>query len=169
MLSGGCVVDYHGCDFFPERCAALPRPRPAASRLLPRPAPSRLPRDAARAAPPTSSADGSAWCWCCKQTTGCFTTASTSGGRPASPDPARLAGSARGGASLRRSPVAGRSAVRLSARGRGGAPLARARRGYSEKKVSENVECEIMQVVAEEARESYRWVVGRFRATPTLA
>ena len=29
-------------------------------------------------------------------------------------------------------------------------------RGYSEKKVSENIECEIMQVVAEEARESYK-------------
>ncbi|TYZ62347.1 hypothetical protein PybrP1_002598 [[Pythium] brassicae (nom. inval.)] len=29
------------------------------------------------------------------------------------------------------------------------------RRGYSEKKVSENVECEIMEVVLQEARESY--------------
>lgn len=29
------------------------------------------------------------------------------------------------------------------------------RRGYSEKKVSENVECEIMQVVLQDARESY--------------
>jgi adenylate kinase len=29
------------------------------------------------------------------------------------------------------------------------------KRGYSEKKVSENVECEIMQVVLQEARESY--------------
>ena len=29
------------------------------------------------------------------------------------------------------------------------------KRGYSEKKRSENMECEIMQVVAEEARESY--------------
>lgn len=28
-------------------------------------------------------------------------------------------------------------------------------RGYSSKKVSENVECEIMQVVLEEAKESY--------------
>lgn len=28
-------------------------------------------------------------------------------------------------------------------------------RGYSEKKVGENVECEIMQVVLEEAKESY--------------
>lgn len=30
------------------------------------------------------------------------------------------------------------------------------RRGYSQKKVSGNVECEIMHVIAEEARESYR-------------
>lgn len=30
-----------------------------------------------------------------------------------------------------------------------------AKRGYSEKKVSENVECEIMQVVLQEATESY--------------
>lgn len=30
------------------------------------------------------------------------------------------------------------------------------KRGYSEKKVQENVECEIMCVVAEDARESYR-------------
>lgn len=22
MAEGGCVVDYHGCDFFPERCVA---------------------------------------------------------------------------------------------------------------------------------------------------
>ena len=29
-------------------------------------------------------------------------------------------------------------------------------RGYSEKKVQENVRCEIMEVVAEEARESYK-------------
>jgi len=30
-------------------------------------------------------------------------------------------------------------------------------RGYSQKKVSGNVECEIMHVIVEEARESYRW------------
>ena len=30
------------------------------------------------------------------------------------------------------------------------------RRGYSEKKIAENVDCEIMCVVAEEARESYK-------------
>ncbi|GAX81278.1 hypothetical protein CEUSTIGMA_g8710.t1 [Chlamydomonas eustigma] len=30
------------------------------------------------------------------------------------------------------------------------------RRGYSQKKIQENVECEIMMVVAEEARESYK-------------
>jgi hypothetical protein len=30
------------------------------------------------------------------------------------------------------------------------------RRGYSQKKISENVECEIMMVVMEEASESYR-------------
>ncbi len=30
------------------------------------------------------------------------------------------------------------------------------RRGYSEKKIQENVECEIMCVVVEDARESYR-------------
>lgn len=30
-----------------------------------------------------------------------------------------------------------------------------AHRGYSEKKVGENVECEIMQVVLEEAKEAY--------------
>lgn len=29
-------------------------------------------------------------------------------------------------------------------------------RGYSEKKIQENVECEIMHVVEEEARDSYR-------------
>jgi len=32
------------------------------------------------------------------------------------------------------------------------------KRGYEEKKISENVQCEIMQVIAEEARESYRYV-----------
>ena len=32
-------------------------------------------------------------------------------------------------------------------------------RGYSDKKISENVECEIMMVVEEEARESYKWVL----------
>ncbi len=21
LAEGGCIVDYHGCDFFPERCA----------------------------------------------------------------------------------------------------------------------------------------------------
>ncbi len=31
------------------------------------------------------------------------------------------------------------------------------KRGYEEKKISENVQCEIMQVIAEEARESYRY------------
>ena len=30
-------------------------------------------------------------------------------------------------------------------------------RGYSEKKIQENVECEIMHVVEEEARDSYRY------------
>ncbi|KAK9828514.1 hypothetical protein WJX72_000496 [[Myrmecia] bisecta] len=30
------------------------------------------------------------------------------------------------------------------------------KRGYSQKKITENVECEIMHVIAEEARESYR-------------
>ena len=30
------------------------------------------------------------------------------------------------------------------------------KRGYEQKKISENVQCEIMQVIAEEARESYR-------------
>ena len=30
-------------------------------------------------------------------------------------------------------------------------------RGYSKKKLSENMECEIMHVIVEEARESYRW------------
>jgi len=29
-------------------------------------------------------------------------------------------------------------------------------RGYSQKKIAENIECEIMQVVLDEARESYR-------------
>lgn len=29
-------------------------------------------------------------------------------------------------------------------------------RGYSQRKVTENIECEIMQVVLEEARESYK-------------
>lgn len=29
------------------------------------------------------------------------------------------------------------------------------KRGYSEKKIQENVQCEIMHVIAEEARESY--------------
>ena len=29
-------------------------------------------------------------------------------------------------------------------------------RGYNEKKISENVECEIMMVVEEEAKESYK-------------
>ncbi len=29
-------------------------------------------------------------------------------------------------------------------------------RGYTEKKIQENVECEIMMVVAEEARDSYK-------------
>lgn len=23
--AGGCIVDYHGCDFFPERCASARR------------------------------------------------------------------------------------------------------------------------------------------------
>lgn len=23
MAEGGCIVDYHGCDFFPERCVTL--------------------------------------------------------------------------------------------------------------------------------------------------
>eukprot|EP00959_Pyramimonas_sp_CCMP1952_P248959 5204234-Pyramimonas_sp.AAC.2 len=32
-------------------------------------------------------------------------------------------------------------------------------RGYSEKKLQENMECEIMQVVLEEARESYKCVL----------
>jgi DNA-binding MarR family transcriptional regulator len=31
------------------------------------------------------------------------------------------------------------------------------KRGYSERKISENIECEIMNVIVEEARESYRW------------
>jgi broad-specificity NMP kinase len=31
-------------------------------------------------------------------------------------------------------------------------------RGYAEKKLSENVECEIMHVIAQEAMESYRYV-----------
>ena len=30
-------------------------------------------------------------------------------------------------------------------------------RGYHQKKIAENVECEIMHVIVEEARESYRW------------
>lgn len=29
-------------------------------------------------------------------------------------------------------------------------------RGYSQKKISENIECEIMQVIVEEARDSYK-------------
>lgn len=46
------------------------------------------------------------------------------------------------------------------------------KRGYSEKKVQENVECEIMCVVAEDARESYREEVrsrqpkGKFIVSP---
>ncbi len=32
------------------------------------------------------------------------------------------------------------------------------KRGYAQKKISENVQCEIMQVIAEEARESYRQI-----------
>ena len=31
------------------------------------------------------------------------------------------------------------------------------KRGYEPKKISENVQCEIMAVIVEEARESYRW------------
>jgi len=30
------------------------------------------------------------------------------------------------------------------------------KRGYNKKKISENIECEIMQVILEEARESYK-------------
>ena len=39
------------------------------------------------------------------------------------------------------------------------------KRGYEEKKISENVQCEIMQVIAEEARESYR-CDSRFSSVP---
>lgn len=40
-------------------------------------------------------------------------------------------------------------------------PLSLPCSGYSEKKISENVQCEIMMVVMEEASESYRWGLGR--------
>eukprot|EP00955_Chlamydomonas_euryale_P055008 356004-Chlamydomonas_euryale.AAC.1 len=33
-------------------------------------------------------------------------------------------------------------------------------RGYADNKIRENVECEIMQVVMEEARESYKYGAG---------
>ena len=41
-------------------------------------------------------------------------------------------------------------------------------RGYSSAKVSETVECEIMQVVAEEARECYRPEIVHVCASDTL-
>ncbi len=34
--------------------------------------------------------------------------------------------------------------------------FAKTNRGYSQKKIAENIECEIMQVVLDEARESYK-------------
>mmetsp|Transcript_45209 Transcript_45209/g.143921 ORF Transcript_45209/g.143921 Transcript_45209/m.143921 type:complete len:170 (+) Transcript_45209:118-627(+) len=42
------------------------------------------------------------------------------------------------------------------------------KRGYSEQKVQENVQCEIMQVVAEEARESYKQEIVVFLQSNTV-
>ena len=41
-------------------------------------------------------------------------------------------------------------------------------RGYDQKKVTENIECEIMQVVLEEARESYAAEIVHECASETL-
>ena len=42
------------------------------------------------------------------------------------------------------------------------------RSGYSSAKVSENVQCEIMEVVAEEARESYRPEIIHYMQSNTV-
>lgn len=41
-------------------------------------------------------------------------------------------------------------------------------RGYNEKKITENVECEIMMVVEEEARESYKEEIVRIIPSNTV-
>ena len=158
MAEGGMVVDHHGCDFFPERWFDLVIVLQTDNTLLYERLERRCtPRSllqvvarllevavaglAAGARPHCSST-----CDCaCEPVSGTLKV-------PQAPEQAQALAQVLG---LEVSPVLPCSMWPPDP-GHYGVRRCCGRRGYSQKKVSGNVECEIMHVIAEEARESYR-------------
>ena len=121
MAEGNNLVDYHGCDFFPERC----RPRPVVDRRL-------------------CSDLGSGRSHCDHASSD-----RCASGRMDAQKSART---------LVLAPCRWFDLVVVLMADNTVLYERLEKRGYEQKKISENVQCEIMQVIAEEARESYRYV-----------